>query len=66
MSARLLSIPDAAAALGCSRKHVYRLIADGSLRAVPTATRAGRRGGYPKMRVPESEIERLSKVRRAS
>lgn len=66
MSVRLLSIPAVAEAMDCHRSTVYRLIADGTLRAVPTASRVGRKAGRPKMRVPESELARLAQVRRAS
>lgn len=50
---QLLSIPQAAARLACSRGHVYNLIAAGKLRAVEiTAT-----GKRPKTRVRLDDLE---------
>lgn len=50
---QLLTLPQAGARLGCSRTHVYRLIAAGKLRAVEIKA-AGTR---PKTRVRESDLE---------
>jgi excisionase family DNA binding protein len=50
---RLLKIPQVADVLGCSERHVYRLIADGDLATVDIGTRGSR---TPKTRVPESEL----------
>lgn len=50
---QLLSIPNAAAHLDCSRAHVYRLIATGRLRAVEIRA-VGKR---PKTRVRAADLE---------
>ncbi len=51
---RLYSIPGIAALLGgCSKMHVYRLIAAGELRAVDTATPGA---GRPKTRVRSDDL----------
>ncbi len=54
---KLLTVSAAAAVLGVSRQTLYRWIAAGELR---TRLVAGRN------RVPESEIERLNRVRRGA
>jgi excisionase family DNA binding protein len=50
----LLPVVAAAARLGCSDMHVYRLIADGELSAVDIAQRGARRS---KTRVRSDDIE---------
>lgn len=52
MSTKLLSIPDAAAQLGCSRTHVYGLIAAGHLRPVEIKA-----SGRPKTRVRQDDLD---------
>lgn len=53
---RLLTIPQTAERLGCSRWHVYDLIADGLLRSVDIAPRGSRRS---KTRVREDDLQKL-------
>jgi excisionase family DNA binding protein len=50
---RLLRIPQVADVLGCSPRHVYRLIAAGALPVVDIGTPGS---GTPKSRVPEPEV----------
>jgi len=51
MQVQLYRIDEAAKILGCSRRHVFTLVAQGRLRAVKLSSRA--------TRIPASEIERL-------
>ena len=51
---KLLSMPDAAQRLDCSRSYVYRLIASGQLRSVDIRVAGNTR---PKPRVYEHELE---------
>jgi excisionase family DNA binding protein len=53
---RLLTIPETAGRLACSRAHVYRLIADGSLGHPADIARPGARRA--KTRVREDELAR--------
>jgi excisionase family DNA binding protein len=48
---KLYRINEVAKALGCSRRHVFTLVAQGRLRAVKLSRRA--------TRIPASEVERL-------
>ena len=57
----LLSIPNAAKYLDCSKNTVYRLIADGELDVVDIAPRRSRRS---KSRVPQSQLDALIKSRK--
>lgn len=50
---RLLSIPNAADRLDCSRAHIYRLIAAGELRSVEIKAT----GKRPKSRIREEDLE---------
>jgi excisionase family DNA binding protein len=50
---QLLTFPQAAARLACSRTHVYRLVAAGKLRCVEIKAS----GTRPKGRVIESDLE---------
>ena len=50
---QLLSIPEAAAQLACSRAHVYRLISAGSLRSVELKAT----GARSKTRVRAEDVE---------
>jgi excisionase family DNA binding protein len=50
---QLLSVPEAAARLACSRTHIYRLIAAGELRSVEIKAS----GTRPKTRVREEDLE---------
>jgi len=50
----LLSMPDAAKRLGCSRTYIYRLIAAGQLRSVDISAGGNTRS---KTRVYEHELE---------
>jgi len=59
MSPAVYTIDQAAEALQLSRATVYRLIADGSLRAKDLRPRKSKRS---KMRIPVDEIRRLTKV----
>jgi len=52
-AATLLSMPDAARRLGCSRSYIYRLIASGQLRSVDIRVAGNTR---PKTRVYEHEV----------
>jgi excisionase family DNA binding protein len=51
---KLLSMPDAAERLGCSRGYIYRLIASGQLRSVDIRVTGNTR---PKTRVYADEVE---------
>lgn len=53
MSTALLRVPEVAARLGCSRTHVYELIAEGALDAVDIASPSATR---PQTRVRESDL----------
>ncbi|SNR32713.1 helix-turn-helix transcriptional regulator [Blastococcus mobilis] len=53
MSLRLLTIPQAAARLGCSRPHVYDLIAAGKLRRYNISAKPG----STKTRVSDEDID---------
>jgi len=50
---QLLTVPEAAARLSCSRTHIYRLIAAGELRSVEIKAS----GTRPKTRVREEDLE---------
>ena len=50
---QLLTLPQAGERLGCSRTHIYRLIAAGKLRAVEIKAL----GKRPKTRVREEDLE---------
>ena len=50
---RLLSVPDAAQTLGCSRTHIYGLIAAGHLRAVEIKAT----GTRPKTRIRSDDLQ---------
>lgn len=52
MATQLLRIPEVAQALGCSRKHVYDLIAAGRLTAVNVGI------GRSQSRISEAELAR--------
>lgn len=60
---RLLSMPDAAEQLGCSRSYIYRLIASGQLRSVDISVAGSRR---PKTRVYAHEVEAFIEAQTAS
>lgn len=64
MSTRLLSVTQAAEQLGCSRGHIYGLIAAGELSAVEIKAK----GTRSKTRVLASEVEAFiaSRTRRVS
>lgn len=53
MTTRLLSVPGTAAILGCSRTHVYGLIAAGHLRPVEIKAT----GTRPKTRIRADDLE---------
>lgn len=55
MTEHLLTLPETAEALGCSRMHVYRLIRSGALASVNIALPDAKRS---KTRVPASELAR--------
>lgn len=55
MTEQLLTLPETAEALGCSRMHVYRLIRSGALTSVNIALPEAKRS---KTRVPASELQR--------
>jgi excisionase family DNA binding protein len=55
---QLLSMPDAAKRLGCSRSYIYRLIESGQLSSVDIRVAGNTR---PKTRVYEHEIEAFIK-----
>ena len=65
MSTNLLTISAAAARLGCSDNHIYRLIAVGELEAVDIALPSARRS---KTRVKSDDIDAYigGRTRRAS
>lgn len=60
MASALLSIPEVAARLRCSRGHVYNLIAAGALRAVDITVRPKSRS---KTRVLETDLDAYIKSR---
>lgn len=51
---KLLTIPDTAALLSCSKTHVYDLIADGALEAVDIARPGAKR---PKTRITTTALQ---------
>ena len=53
MTTRLLSVPDAATQLGCSRTHVYGLIAAGHLRPVEIKAT----GSRSKTRIRQDDLD---------
>lgn len=53
MSTRLLSVPETAEILGCSRTHIYGLIAAGHLRPVEIKAR----GKRPKTRIRADDLD---------
>jgi excisionase family DNA binding protein len=55
MTEKLLTLPQTAAMLGCSRMHVYRLIQSGALASVDIALPEAKRS---KTRIPDSELNR--------
>lgn len=57
---RLLSMPDAATRLGCSRTYVYRLIESGQLRSVDISVTGNKR---PKTRVYADDIAKFIEAR---
>ncbi len=59
---QLLSVVEVAARLGCSRNHVYALIAKGGLQSVDL--RAS--GTKPKTRIREDDLEAFIDARTAS
>jgi excisionase family DNA binding protein len=53
-SAQLLSVPAAAALLGCSEMHVYRLVSTGELRAVDISRKGA---GKSKTRIRSDDLD---------
>lgn len=54
---QLLSIPEVASRLECSKNTVYRFISDGELRAIDIGRKR------PKMRVRETDLDRFIESR---
>lgn len=50
---KLISVPQAAAKIGCSRSHIYNLIAAGKLRRYDIALRG------TKVRLSEEDVDRF-------
>ncbi len=53
-SAQLLPIPAAAARLGCSEMHIYRLVSSGELRAVDISQKGARKS---KTRIRSDDLD---------
>lgn len=51
---KLISVPDAAARIGCSRSHIYNLIAAGRLRRHDISLR-----GRSKVRLSDEDVDRF-------
>ena len=63
MTQKLLTLPETAEVLGCSRMHIYRLISSGALATVDIALPEAKRS---KTRIEATELERYLQERRHS
>lgn len=61
MTQRLLTLPETAEVLGCSRMHVYRLIQSGALATVDISLPGAKRS---KTRIEEDELDNYVNYRR--
>lgn len=63
MTTTLLRVPEVAARLGCSRTHIYELIAEGALDSVNIASESARR---PQTRIREADLVNFIEARTRS